>query len=89
VPPYIYLERDDADVLRRLGLSAQDAEHSPDAYIRIPDNAEAVFRAAVRRDGVPVSDVLQVWLDVSRHPSRGQAQADKISRGALKPIFAK
>ena len=28
---------------------------------------EAVFRAAVMRQGVPVSDVLQVWLDVSTH----------------------
>jgi hypothetical protein len=89
VPPYIYLERDDVDVLRRLGLSAQDAEHSPDAYIRIPDNTEALFRAAVIRDGVPVSDILQVWLDVSTHTSRGQAQADQIRRRVLGPLFGK
>jgi hypothetical protein len=89
LPPYIYLERYDVDVLRRLGLSAQDAEHSPDAYIRVPDGIEALFRPAVMRDGVPVSDIVQVWLDVSRHPSRGQAQADEIRRRVLGPLFAK
>lgn len=89
VPPYIYLEREDFDLLRRFGLSAEGAEHSPDAYIRIPANAESVFRAAVVRKGVPVSDILQIWLDVSAHPSRGQAQADQIRRRALAALFGK
>jgi hypothetical protein len=31
-----------------------------------------VFRGAVTKNGVPVSDILQVWLDVSQHPSRGR-----------------
>jgi hypothetical protein len=89
VPPYIYLERGEPDVLPRLGLSAEDAGHNPDAYIRIPANTEAVFRPAVLRDGVPVSDILQVWLDVSAHPSRGRAQAEEIRRRALAPLFGK
>ena len=43
-----------------------------------------VFSAAfVRKDGVPVSDILQVWLDVSEHPSRGKEQADLIWRRIL------
>ena len=29
-------------------------------------------------DGVPVCDAIQVWLDVSMHPSRGKEQADLI-----------
>ena len=57
----------------KLGLSLEGAEHNPDAFIRIPVNPEAVFRAAVVKDGVPCSDILQVWLDVSGHPSRGKA----------------
>lgn len=83
VPPHIYMERFDLGVLQRLGLSVERAEHSPDAFIRIPANPEAVFRAAVMKDGVPCADILQVWLDVSNHPSRGKAQADEIARGAL------
>jgi hypothetical protein len=43
-----------------------------------------VFRASVLRDGVPVCDILQVWLDVAGHPPRGREQADEIERRALK-----
>lgn len=89
VPPHIYLERVDADALRQLGLSVEDARSSPDVQIRIPSNKEAVFRAVVSRDGVPVSDVLQVWLDASAHPSRGREQANEIRNRVFKPLLAK
>ncbi len=48
---------------------------------------KSVFRAAVVRDGVPVADILQVWLDASSHPARGEAQAEEISHRVLAPIF--
>jgi hypothetical protein len=41
------------------------------------------------RDGLPLSDVLQVWLDVSAHPARGREQAAEIRRQALAPLFVK
>jgi hypothetical protein len=83
VPPHIYLERFEPAVLERWGLSMEGAEHNPAAFIRIPANPEAVFRAVVVKDGVPCADILQVWLDVSEHPSRGKAQANEIARRAL------
>jgi hypothetical protein len=89
VPPHIYMERFEPAVLEKWGLSLEGAEHSPDAFIRIPANPEAVFRAAVVKDGVPCADILQVWLDVSEHPSRGRAQADEIARRALGPLLRK
>lgn len=87
VPPYFYLESLDRDVLSRMGLSPEGAEQRPDVYIRIPAFRESVFRAAVIRDGVPVADILQVWLDVSSHPARGEAQAEEIRHRVLAPIF--
>jgi hypothetical protein len=36
---------------------------------------------------VPVSDILQIWLDVAQHPSRGREQADVIWRKTLAPAF--
>jgi hypothetical protein len=54
---------------------------------RVPAFRESVFRAAVVRDGVPVADILQVWLDVSSHPARVDAQAEEIRRRVLAPIF--
>ena len=87
VPPYFYLESLDREVLSRMELSPEGAEQRPDVYVRIPAFRESVFRAAVVRDGVPVADVLQVWLDVSSHPARGEAQAEEIRHRVLAPIF--
>lgn len=87
VPPYFYLESLDREVLNRMGLSPESAEQRPDVYVRFPAFRESVFRAAVVRHGVPVADILQVWLDVSSHPARGEAQADEIRHRVLAPIF--
>ncbi len=87
VLPYFYLENLDRDVLNRMGLSPEGAEQRPDVYVRIPAFRESVFRAAVVRNGVPVADILQVWLDVSSHPARGEEQAEEIRNRALAPIF--
>ncbi len=87
-PLHVYLEKIEVAVLRELGLSAQrPSESGADVYIRIPAANESVFRAAVERDGIPVSDVLQVWLDVSGHPARGSKQAEEIRRSFLASVF--
>ncbi len=87
VPPSFYLENLDREVLARLGLSPEGAERAPDVSVRVPAFRESVFRAAILREGVPVADILQVWLDVASHPARGAAQAEEIRRRALAPIF--
>jgi len=87
VKPYLYLERWNADVIRDLGLSGNSGEEQADIYIRIPGNRESIFRGAIRNDGVPLSDILQIWLDVAQHPSRGREQADVVWRKILAPAF--
>lgn len=89
VQPHVYLERLDAEVLQRLGLSSDNADRSPDVFVRLPKNREALFRASVRRNGLPVADVLQVWLDVANHPVRGKEQAEQIWKRILLPCFRK
>jgi hypothetical protein len=86
---HLYLERLDADPLKQLGLSVENANGRPDLYIRIPENKEAVFRPVVRHEGVPVADILQMWLDVSNHPARGKEQADQIWKRVLAPSIQK
>jgi Holliday junction resolvase len=88
-PAHIYLERLTLDSLNRLGLRVDQSNRPADVYIRIPVNREAIFRARVKPEGIPVSDVLQVWLDVSTHPARGREQAREIWRRVLKPLFGK
>ena len=85
--PHLYVERMNQDLLNSLGLSPKRAESQADVYIRIPGNRESVFRGVVMKEGVPSSDILQVWLDVSAHPSRGREQADLIYRKILAPAF--
>lgn len=87
VKPFLYLERLNAEVLKDLGLSDNTEEAEADVHVRIPGNRESVFRGVVRKEGVPVSDILQVWLDVGQNPSRGKEQADLIWRRVLSPAL--
>lgn len=86
VPPVLYVERIEAEIVEQLGISQEKASQ-PDVYLRIPAHKESVFRAAVNREGMMVSDALQVWLDVSNHPSRGQEQAERIRDQVLSPLL--
>lgn len=87
IAPHVYLERVDADVLRQLGMSPAEPGSRPDVIVRRPVARESVFRASVEKGGVRVCDVLQTWLDVSVHPSRGDEQAEAIYRRVLRPMI--
>jgi DNA-binding MarR family transcriptional regulator len=86
VPPVLYIERMQAELIQQLGISQERAIQA-DVYLRIPSHKEAIFRAAVEHKGVLVSDALQVWLDVSNHPSRGKEQADRIRDQVLRSLL--
>jgi hypothetical protein len=86
-PLHLYMERLNNDVIERLGLQPAQAGQPPDLYIRAPWTPESIFRAVVEHEGMPVCDILQVWLDVSSHPARGSAQADHIRKRLLAPLF--
>jgi hypothetical protein len=87
VPPFIYVEhlrgasRSPSKQLRPCGPG-----ESPDLILRKPLAAESVFRSMVRAGAVPASDVVQIWLDVSTHPTRGEEQANLIYDRVLRPV---
>jgi hypothetical protein len=87
VLPRLYLERLTPNALSGLGLILDGSGQAADIHLCIPANREAIFRASLIREGVPVSDVLQVWLDASVHPARGREQAQEIQRRVLKPLM--
>lgn len=89
VPKHLYLERLALRDLLELGLAREESDRVSDVYIRSPRNKEAIFRGAVVREGLPVSDVLQVWLDTTAYPARGAEQADQIRRRILEPLFTR
>jgi hypothetical protein len=90
VPPHVYLPR-----LKLANLTAWEsivpigAGEQPDLILRRANATQSVFRGVVRPDGLPASDVLQVWLDVSSHPARGREQAALIWRRVLKPLISR
>ena len=61
-------------------------KEAPHVLLRVARFPESTFRGAVRRDGVMVADVIQVWLDVLNHPTRGQEQAEHIFRKVLRSL---
>jgi hypothetical protein len=87
-PIHLYVRRAEVDVLEALGLILVDQGKPADVVVRVARWPESVFRGAVRRDGVPVADVLQCWLDVSSEPARGAEQAAHLWRRVLGPALA-
>jgi Holliday junction resolvase len=61
----------------------------PQLILKQAATPESVFRGALRVDGAQVSDILQVWLDVSSHPARGSEQADHLARTVLAPVMGR
>ena len=88
VPPHIYVPghlRRDRHAWK--GLAAASPGERPDLILKQARVPQSVFRSAVHLEGIAVSDVLQVWLDVSAHPSRGEEQAELIYRKILKKVI--
>jgi hypothetical protein len=90
VPPYVYVERVHPSSLAAWkNLRPCEPGESPDVILRQAPAPQSVFRGMVRARDAAVSDVLQVWLDVAPHPSRGREQADVIRQRLLDPIIKK
>jgi len=88
VPPYVYVKRlGSPNAMGWKNVIPAESWEKPDVIVRQAPAPQSVFRGAVKVDDVLVCDVLQVWLDVSSHPSRGEEQADLIRRHVLGPII--
>jgi hypothetical protein len=88
VPPYVYLERlQSANLPAWKSLRVCGPGEPPDVIVRQAAAPQSVFRGAVRSEGMEACDVLQVWVDVAEHPSRGREQADLIRKRVLRVII--
>jgi hypothetical protein len=87
VPPFVYVEPFPATSRRSWKqLRPCTAGESPDLILRKPLAPQSVFRGMVRAGAVAASDVVQTWLDVSTHPTRGEEQADLIYDRILRRV---
>ena len=88
VPPYIYLPKlPQPDDKQWRALAIASPAEMPDLIVRQALSPKSVFRGAIDADGLSVSDVIQVWLDVANHPSRGEEQADLIYEKVLRSVI--
>jgi hypothetical protein len=88
VPPYVYVQRlGPANIAMWKNIVPAEQGEQPDLILRQAPAPQSVFRGLVRADAVPVCDILQVWLDVSSHPSRGREQADLIRDRVLDSVI--
>jgi hypothetical protein len=88
VPPYMYVERvGPANLSAWKNLQPSAPGEPPHVILRQAPAPQSVFRGMVRPNGLAASDVLQVWLDVSEHPSRGREQADLIRKRVLHHVI--
>jgi hypothetical protein len=88
VPPYVYVERiQPSNLAAWKNLRQCEPGERPDLILRQAPVPQSVFRGLVRPDGMAASDVLQVWLDVYSHPSRGREQADLIRKRVLERVI--
>jgi hypothetical protein len=88
VPPYVYVQRvRPEDLLAWRSLRACSPGEPPHIIIRQAPAPQSVFRGLVRPEGVAACDVLQLWLDVAAHPSRGREQAEVIRKRVLQRVI--
>ncbi len=88
VPPYIYVQRiQPANIAAWKNLRPCSPGEPPDVIVRQAPAAQSVFRGIVRPEGLAGCDVLQVWVDLASHPSRGREQADLIRKRVLQRVI--
>ncbi|RUP27495.1 MAG: hypothetical protein EKK45_14210 [Curvibacter sp.] len=89
VPPYIYMHKLPQLEAQRPEWEMTDVckpGQAPDFFIRRAMAPISTFRGAVQREGQLCTDVIQVWLDVINHPTRGAEQAAHIYRTFLQSL---
>ena len=87
VAPYIYVRRLLVSSESWPGLAPAKPGEPAQVILKQSNVPNSLFRGAVRVDDVWVSDVLQIWLDASAHPSRGAEQADLLQRKVLAGVL--
>lgn len=89
VNPYLYLLRRGRPKLPSEWHNVVEVmpHEQPDVILREPPALQSVLRGLVHQAHKPCCDIIQVWLDVAAHPSRGREQADDIRRGALRSVL--
>lgn len=97
-PHCLWVDNDGAPVdeklLSDLGLIPVKSTDPHDFTLRVPRFPEALFRAAIWKPDPDLdgwvdhfTDVIQTWMDVSHHPTRGRELADRMWSDLIVPCI--
>ncbi len=75
---HVYVSQFSKAYLQELGLVEVSSPSEADILLRKPQAPASVFGGQVLNSGVPAADILQCYLDIHRHPSRGEEQAQEL-----------
>lgn len=87
VSSHILVKKYSPALLRSLQLTIAEPGEAVDVFLREPIYPEAVFRGVQLREGIPVADILQCWLDLSGHPARGEEMVEMLYQQVIQPFF--
>jgi hypothetical protein len=88
VSPYVYVQRlKPANLAAWKNIVPAAPGEPPGLILRQAPSPQSIFRGIVRPHGMAACDVIQVWLDVSAHPSRGEEQAHLIRSRVLDAVI--
>jgi hypothetical protein len=86
---HIYFWGNVANVANPLGLIPAESPSEANLFLVEPKYPRSVFGGRVIREGIPVCDILQCYLDLYNLPDRGREQADFVFENILSKIFEK
>jgi hypothetical protein len=84
---HLYFWGNVANVANPLGLVAAESPSEADLFLVEPKYPRSVFGGRVIREGIPICDILQCYLDLYNLPDRGREQADFVFKTILTTIF--
>jgi hypothetical protein len=84
---HIYFWGNVATVASSLSLVPAEAANEADLFLVEPKYPKSVFGGRVVREGMPICDLLQCYLDLHNLPDRGREQADFVYENILSKIF--
>jgi len=83
---HLYFSGEPSVIMKHLQLAESAAPMAPVILLQ-PRYRRSIFGGVSRVDGVPVCDILQVYLDLYQLPDRGREQADFVRERMLEPLF--
>jgi hypothetical protein len=86
---HIYFWGNVANVANSIGVVPAETLNDADVFLVEPKYPKSVFGGRVIREGIPICDILQCYLDLYNLPDRGREQADFVFENILSKIFEK